>query len=450
MTTRVKSLPALTLIGVMLVCVLFSSSIPARQTVAATTVAATVATTAANIPTAAPATSAAANTGSAALPSTRPTIHATLKGTEVQGIAGSYCWPDASPQCDFQDDPQPTTPINVASGDTIAFTIDPASPTPTNLMGTLLDDKTADGDLKTVDLTASEGSFTVDSTLTSGSHRLAVEAIYVGSIQGNKPFVTTVYLLTMGGTAATGAGTPAAVSTQAAAPTTAATTQPTLAVSTATPVAPTETPTTQAPVQPSVAATFIPVTAAATVATTAAPTATQVPPTVPPTVAPTIPPTTAPPTASNGTPGQPPAAVTVVVTAETSGTELPPISTATVPPLQLIVGGRNYDFIAVNACAVGAGGSTLCVNQPANANAPRVVALPNDAAQIAFQGPRPTAIQVSILTSDGVKTISSTALPPDNLSLYTLPANAGSYVLAIEITYPSGKATYYYRLDITG
>ena len=38
---------------------------------------------------------------------------------------------------------------------------------------------------------------------------------------------------------------------------------------------------------------------------------------------------------------------------------------------------------------------------------------------------------------------------PDNLVLYNLPTTAGNYVISAEITYPEGKATYYYRLAIS-
>src|SRR5258706_9740417 len=87
-----------------------------------------------------------------ALPASQPAIIGTLNGTPVEGIPGSFCWPqtDGTPLCDFVDDPQPTTPIGVANGDALVLTVDPASPAPVTLRVTLLDDKNADSeDLET-------------------------------------------------------------------------------------------------------------------------------------------------------------------------------------------------------------------------------------------------------------------------------------------------------------
>src|SRR5579859_687581 len=116
------------------------------------------------------------------LPTTKPIIHGSLNGTPVDGILGSYCWPQAdpsTPQCDIVDDPQPTTPINVSNGDSIVFTSDLASPQPQSLQATLLDDKNADNEQIVVTLTNTGGIFSVTS-LNPGNHRLQVSAMYTG------------------------------------------------------------------------------------------------------------------------------------------------------------------------------------------------------------------------------------------------------------------------------
>ncbi len=340
------------------------------------------------------------------------------------------------------DNPQPTTAVTVNNGDGILFTTDPAAPGPASFKGILLDDKNADGEQPQIDLTATGGIFTVDS-LDAGPHRLQVTAVYPGDVEGNQPFVSDVFLLTVGAEAAN--ATAPATAVVAVLPTVEQ-------AATASAEPPTIEPTnTEAAVQPTVAQPSATDTAAPP--TVAVETATAVPPTVAPTA--TIAPTTEPPTPTSGSaPIQPTIAPPTVAStpvpptaASNTGTNVT-VPEINVPPVELIVNGRTFDPIAVNTCVQGSGGETVCINRPTNTTVQRVFAAPGDVAQISFKGPRPTSITVTQLSSDGTKTIGKQTIQGDNLVLYTLPSVNGNFVLDIQIVYPQGKVDYFFRLAI--
>jgi len=406
------------------------------------------------------------------LPASQPVIQGTVSGAQEKsaGAAGSYCWPqtDASkPECDVIDDPAPTAPIVVNNNDGILFTLDPAVPGPASLKGILLDDKTADDGVSQVDLSATGGIFTVES-LNPGPHRLQITAVYPGDVEGNQPFVTYLFTLSVGGV--TPNATIEATPVDAVLPTVE---QPTDVVATPVVVEPTvEQPTdvvaTPVVVEPTVEA---PTAVEPTIEPTVAePTATQAQPTieqpttdtqvvVPPTVAPTIAPTVVPPTAEQPTAQSvniaPTAAQLVVATpapatTSSSGGTNVTVPTINVPPASLIVNARTFDPIAYNTCVKGDLGGTVCINRPTNTTIQKVFAAAGDVAQITFGGPRPTSITVMQLSADGTKTIGTQSLQGDNLVLYTLPAANGNFILDIQIVYPEGKVDYFFRLAIGG
>ncbi len=473
-----KRLPVISLAGVMLALIVYGGGTSANLLNRAG--AATEAPQAAN------------------LPATRPVVRAEVNATAAEGLQGSLCWPrsDAGPQCDFVDDPQPTTSISVAAGDTIKFTVDPAAPPPSRLLGTLLDDKDADGEAPRVDLLSAGGVFTVQ-YLTDGAHRLQVQAIYTGEAAGSQPYVSYVFRLQVGTgvamatasvvptvestgaptggtseapTAVTAESTAAAATTEA--PSEAATpTEVPTAIATAGPVgteAATAEVTTPAPSTPEVTVpteiatqpvenTPIPTeTEAATLifppTTTAVPTSAVVTPetggavVIPMTQVPTEAVTPQAPVAPTTT-GTPEVGAVLQPTPETN--QLPTeVATSVAPELTMTVGGRTYEPIAVNACVLGQDGSTTCVNRPRNAAAERMFAAPGDVAQVSFKGPRPLAVTVTIASSDGTAVLNKQNLRPDNLMLYTLPSTGGNYVLAVEVAWSTGKSTYYYRLTV--
>lgn len=486
MTKTVKRLSVISLVSILLAVVVFSGSVPARFSNAATAAATSEA--------AAAGTQAAAN-----LPATKPVIQVELNGSQIAGLVGSSCWPNANPECNFVDDPQPDQGISVANGDTLTVKVDPNTPVPQTLQATLLDDKETSGDPKLLDLATTNGVFKVDG-LSDGNHRLQIDAIYTGELSGSQPFVTYVYLLKVGagaGSSTSASGTSAATvvataavsetavvttaatvstvapataeATASPAATQAATSVATTAATTAAPATSATTVATQAATVKTQAATMavsaVVVTTAPTVAPTTQPLATTAVPSPTP-IAPTVVPTVAPTTAPTVVPTTVPATEATVVasTAETAATaEVVPASPTpttsgapagsarpVAPAMTLVVSGRNYTPIAVSACVLGDGGEQTCVNRPQNAAAQRIVAGMGDVAQINFKGPRPISALVNIASSDGTTILNKQSLRPDNLMLYNLPTTPGSYILSVEVTWPMGKATYYYRLAVAG
>jgi hypothetical protein len=455
MTTTGKRLTIIALVSVLLALFIFGQGTTTHPTIAQTEAATQ----------AAPAGTQAAN-----LPATKPVIRAELNGSELAGLVGSSCWPNANPECDFVDEPQPTQSIAVKNGDTLTFKPDPDTPAPQSFEATLLDDKDASGNNPVVNLADTKGEFKVDN-LTLGNHRVQVVALYAGDLSGSQPFVTYVYLLNVGEAIAAATSPVTEVATESATPeatTAEATAQATPEATTAATELPTVEPTVAPTATPEVATieatTALKTPEATTAATTAAPTvpataaATQaLQPTiaaslVPPTATPLPVPTETPapsqeaPTATSlaGATLEPTLEATpvvVIVTATPGGTSVAPAST-------VIVAGRSYEPIAISACVLGEGGEQTCGNRPRNAAAQRIFAAPGDVAQINFKGPRPTSVIVSIATADGTTILNKANLAPDNLMLYTLPTTPGSYILAVEISWPLGKSTYYYRVTI--
>ncbi|MCC7448406.1 MAG: hypothetical protein IT324_13375 [Anaerolineae bacterium] len=256
MTPLIKRLPVLALAAVLLALVLYGGRAPIHYTIAATE--------------------------PAGLLAARPVIQAQVNGQTFEGTPGSYCWPSAqaAPACDFVDDPQPTDAISVAAGDTITFQVVGASgggaatapattvTPPADMVAVLLDDQNADGVPRQVNLSQTDGIFTVED-LTPGPHRIAVDALYTAEGSEDQPFVRYVFLLQVGQesasaptTAAGGTSAPTRAATTAAP--SARTAQPTVATRAVTAAA-----TTQAPAATTPAATTaVAVAATATLAPT--------------------------------------------------------------------------------------------------------------------------------------------------------------------------------------
>jgi hypothetical protein len=452
MATTVKRLFILSSVGLVLALILCGSGAPARPSTAQTpeaTLEVMPEATSAETPEAA-----SPEPPAAALPSTRPVIRAEVNAATVEGVPGSYCWPQPAPsaQCDLVDDPRPTESIAVAEGTPVKFLAEPAEPAPASWRAILLDDKGLDGNPRQTDLI--DATFMVEG-LSAGLHRLVAQAIYTGESAENQPYVEYAFLLEVGESVAMATQAATEVSTQA--PTEAATPEAVVPplVPTDTPAAPIETSvpvetmeatpestaegTAETPVAmtPEVSGTEEPTVEATQPVSTAevAPTLIPSPTSVPlPTEAPTA--TVVPPTI--------PPVVTEQPTAAPVATEAAVPSTA--PAQAVIVAGKSYDPIAVNACLPGA--TEPCTTRPYNAAAERIFASPGDTAQIVFKGPRPTAITVSTRSADGITLINQQSLPPDNLVLYIVQDMPGNFVLSVEIVWPQGKATYFYRLTV--
>jgi hypothetical protein len=420
----------------------------------------------------------------------KPVITVKVEGKEAKGVAGSYCWTTENPPCDVVDSPEPKAEIVVKPGDPVEFVITPAPEKLESFKATLLDDLDTTGNPVTFDLAANKNIYTVAADLKPGKHRIQAEAAYPADAGGNQNFVFYAFLLNIQGNTVVIAPTSAAgtevatlpataVSTVAATPgatveatvgvtvqvtmvstpaaTESATASATVETATATPLA------TTAATQPATAlattaatqAAIQAATVAATSAVTAAPpTATPIPPTVAPTASP-IPTTAVPPTAT------PVPATIAPTTAAPTSTPVPlptltqsaanglPAPDTVVPPMTLTIGTKEYKPIAIEGCEVRTGGLKICVSGPVNTNATIVEAIAGSDAIYIFKGTQqPTEVKLVTFGADGTRPLSQTPAPAGNVVLVTMPTTPGIYVLSIEVVYPSGRATYFFRVSV--
>lgn len=415
--------------------------------------------------------------------SARPVITVKVEGKESKGIPGSYCWTNENPPCDVVDNPEPKAEIVVKPGDSIEFVITPTPEKLDSFKATLLDDLDTSGNPISVDLAANKNIYTVAADLKAGKHRIQAEAAYPVDSSGNQNFVFYAFLLNVqtavavaptnsaatpeATTAATVAATPAAtseatigatVAPTSSEPTTAAVTPAaTVAATEAATIAPTQSGTSVATAAATSAATSAATTAATSPATAAA-TATAVPPTatlVPPTVTPTVVPPTATPVPPTATPIPPTIApptatatpIPLPVATQPAASGLPSPD-AIVPPLTLTIGSTEYKPIAIEGCEVRAGGLKICVSGPVNTNATIAEAPAGSDAIYIFKGAQPSEIKLVTFGADGTRPISQASATAGNVVLITLPTAPGIYVLSIEVAYPTGRATYFFRVSL--
>lgn len=185
------------------------------------------------------------------------------------------------------------------------------------------------------------------------------------------------------------------------------------------------------------------------------------------TLAPSASPTALPPTATNTETATPTATATATLTATATATftatftptatatstatftpTLTPTATNIAPDHVVRVGGREFYPIRFTVLTTNTNGDSVQISRPNPRGSFRIVAAPKDTAQIAFSGPRPETLTVKLLSADGTAIITEQPLPPDNLTLYTLPTQPGNYVLEIRVSYGNQVSTYFYRLQV--
>lgn len=412
----------------------------------------------------------------------KPTVSAVVndKTASVKGILGSYCWPDdaGTPQCEIVDEPEPKAEIAVKAGDTLGFTIDPAAGLSIDVVkASLLDDRDAKGDPTTVFLTllptVPNAVYTVPADLKPGKHRIQAEVYYVADAKGNENFVFYAFLLNVAPGDVVLATAPAtqavaAVPTNAATPAaTANGTSATIAaatISAATLLAPTSA--TQdstvvsatmnamatnvmngtLPAMPAATVDAATLDAATVAAMTAISTVTPIPPTLVPSSTPTlIPPTLVPtstPTAIPPTPIPMPTAVPSGVPAAF------PAPDQVVPAMTLVLGAKEFKPIAIEGYELKPNGVKVSVSGPVNGTQAIAEASIGTDAIFIFKGSQPTDVKLITRDSGAIKIISQSSAPASNVVLTALPGKAGTYILTIEVSYPGGRAAYFFRVTV--
>ncbi len=406
-----------------------------------------------------PASGAAIPTTAAAVPA-RPVIRLSADGALHEGLPGAYCWLQAPNDIRCEPDPldpQPETAVPVQTGQTITFAVESEAGPPAAFYATFLDDLDADGDPLLVDFGGtSSADYTVN--LAAGTHRVSVVAEFP-DVSGDNSFVSNIFALDVAAGVAANltprptatTAPPLAATEEIALPTTAVTEEPTKDITateelpdaaadlaaTATAIAAGVQEVAATDEVPDLAATATAILTGATEtadanalqATSAAATqvaAAEVPlPTQPPTTAPVLPGPTA----------------TLPLSVDLS--EWP-------PSVLVVNGGRQFRPAGLHYCYNAADGQEICVDQPVSPSAEHIQINSGDTIRIDAAGVGPLSLSVILASTDLSQQFQRTDLPGSPISLQTFSGSPGNYVLAVETTWPQGRATYYFRLQIVG
>jgi hypothetical protein len=128
---------------------------------------------------------------------------------------------------------------------------------------------------------------------------------------------------------------------------------------------------------------------------------------------------------------------------------LAPLSQIGYPDVQIVIGDVAFAPIGLVGCLNLPSGQK-CLSTPLEAPIAHVIGAAGSIAQLQFGGVRPEAVAVNLFESDGVTLISSQILSPSPIPVYILPAEAGTYILSVEVIWSKGFATYFFRLIVSG
>lgn len=335
----------------------------------------------------------------------RPTIQMNAGDDVFDGVSGAYCWFQAANDIRCEPgpfDPQPEAVAQVEQGDTLTFAIGSENSIPTTVSATLLDDMSDDGSPIVIELDSDLATdYEVD--LDAGMHRISVLAEFAAT-ESDTNFITTVFAVNV-------AEAVAMAPTETAPPPTATDEpEPTEAAS----EEPTEIPATDEPEA----------TEEATEEPTEEPTATEPPPTaVPPTATAVPSPTAIPPT------------------------EAPAMPAMTVPEVLVVKGSSVFQPVGTNYCPSDAEG---CEAYSGSMPDQQITLVSGDTVRIDSADGGPSQMTFVLTNTGQTEEFDRLAIPGNSIALYTVSAEPGTYLLAIETTWPDATATYYFRLEITG
>jgi hypothetical protein len=120
-----------------------------------------------------------------------------------------------------------------------------------------------------------------------------------------------------------------------------------------------------------------------------------------------------------------------------------------VPSLSLSFAGKNYIPVGYQFCERAATGERRCVELPAtDTTARRISLIRGAAAQIQIAGERPNEVRMEYLSDTGVTTGEPEIRPGDNLILFSITPEPGTYILAVRVTWSAEDATYFFRVTV--
>jgi len=135
-----------------------------------------------------------------------------------------------------------------------------------------------------------------------------------------------------------------------------------------------------------------------------------------------------------------------VLTAAPPGTPAP----SAVPALALVVAGRTYAAAGYQFCQRAPSGERVCIELPVEAGeTSRIALLRGSAAQISIAGARPTEVTIAYLSDTGLPTGQPETRTGDNMILFTITPEPGSYILVIRVTWAEEDGTYFFRVAVS-
>jgi hypothetical protein len=370
----------------------------------------------------------------------QPVVRLQIGDKTYEGHLASRCWLQSADnmECDVYPITTDLTPVEIRSGDDVQFVVDDDAGTPDDLTATVLDDQGSVQDLGAV-TTAS-----YNAELPDGQYQVQVVASYA-DVEGREAHVSYIFSLNIQGVVVM---QPTSTPTELPSATPTETEEPT---ATFTPTAePTDTPTsipTALPTQePTEEATEFVIEveteepAAIATEEVSDETATAVLPV----------PTTEESTIIETEPGDEITATAIPAGSVTPTLEPFPIPTsAEIPSLALNFAGKDYIPVGYQFCERAASGERRCVELPVtDTSARRISLIRGTAAQIQISGERPAEVSIEYLSDSGVTTGQPETRPGDNLILFTVTPEPGSYILAVRVTWSAEDATFFFRVAV--
>ncbi len=127
-------------------------------------------------------------------------------------------------------------------------------------------------------------------------------------------------------------------------------------------------------------------------------------------------------------------------------TVAPPSS---VPEVKLRFAGQEYYPAGYRFCERGTTGERVCVELPIEEAIPGRIRLQRGAAaQLRIEGPRPDSVRMEYLSDTGEPTGQPDVRRGDNLILFTITPEPGSYIMSVRVTWSDTDATYFFRVSI--
>ncbi len=126
------------------------------------------------------------------------------------------------------------------------------------------------------------------------------------------------------------------------------------------------------------------------------------------------------------------------------------VAPGSVPPLTLVVAGHLYVPVGLQFCQQPADGERTCTELPApEGSTERLGLLRGSAAQLRIGGGRPTSVRIEYLTDTGIPTGQPENRPGDNVVLFIITPEPGSYIMTVRVTWTGYEATYFFRVSVS-